>query len=418
MATPEEKLSFLNNIPETATTQSTDAQQKLHELLLSDTKGGKLYKYRTVNKKNLKCLEDGTLYCALPSSFNDPFDCKIGYTFHGLYDAKFGTELDRFSTAFGKYISVLDGNLSLSDCLDSEKPLIEKLLKNKRLSYFFGEICCKAKTQEEVSELTRNNSFVIPDILTVFMEDESFAQYLSIMQSMLPKLLESIQPDGILKQSSDNLSFDDFAAANGITDDADEVDKVYLLTNKIAPEKAKETDSVMKTLRNGEMKVSDKMLNLFRIGCLATDFKNRLMWSHYANSHKGFCIEYDFSGTDSFTMEHLPMPIFYSTERPLIPWKAAIENTPENVAETSKQIMVGLLTKDKAWEYENEWRILILGTSEPLIQMPPISCIYLGANINIQNKGRILKIAREKDIPVKQMTVDRGAYKLHAKPIS
>ena len=89
MATPEEKLSFLNNIPETATTQSSDAQQKLHELLLSDAKGGKLYKYRTVNKKNLKCLENGTLYCALPNSFNDPFDFKIGYTFHGLYDAKF-----------------------------------------------------------------------------------------------------------------------------------------------------------------------------------------------------------------------------------------------------------------------------------------------------------------------------------------
>lgn len=141
------------------------------------------------------------------------------------------------------------------------------------------------------------------------------------------------------------------------------------------------------------------------------------MWSHYSDAHKGYCIEYDFSGTDSYTMEHLPLPIVYSTERVQIPWKAAMDNTPQNIEEANTQIMTGLLTKDNAWEYENEWRIMLPATADPILKMPPVTCIYLGANINKQNRGRILKIAKAKGVPVKQMTVDRGEYELHAEQI-
>ena len=30
------------------------------------------------------------------------------------------------------------------------------------------------------------------------------------------------------------------------------------------------------------------------------------MWSHYADSHKGFCIEYDYSQVDEETLNKLP----------------------------------------------------------------------------------------------------------------
>ena len=49
--------------------------------------------------------------------------------------------------------------------------------------------------------------------------------------------------------------------------------------------------------------------------------------------------------------------------------------------------------------------------------MPPISCIYLGANIENDNKIKIMNIAKKFNIPVKQMTIDRGKYALHAKDI-
>ena len=75
---------------------------------------------------------------------------------------------------------------------------------------------------------------------------------------------------------------------------------------------------------------------------------------------------------------------------------------------------MGLLTKDKEWEYENEWRILIGATEDSEFAMPKVSCIYLGASIEKENRDKIVAIAKKQDIPVKQMKVDRGAYDLHA----
>ena len=137
------------------------------------------------------------------------------------------------------------------------------------------------------------------------------------------------------------------------------------------------------------------------------------MWSHYADSHKGFCIEYDFSAQ----MELLPFPIYYSSERPLIPWKAALNNSPENVREATAELMLGVLTKDSAWEYENEWRLLMPADKPADVVMPKVTCVYLGAAISTRNKNKIIKIARLLNIPVKQMKVDRGAYQLHAEPV-
>lgn len=416
MASAEEKLSFIQSIPNAAKNME-DAQSVLHALLMSDTNNGKLYKYRTVNKKNLRCLDDGTMYCALPDSFNDPFDCKIGYTFKGLYDAKYGTELDRLEKVLEKYIAVLDGRISISDCSDSERPVIERLVKNERLSAFFKSNRGVAKTPEEESQLIKNNAFVLTDLLTPLMENPEFAPHLGIIESWMQRIIQSIQPDGVMKLSEGQSTFDDFAAANGITDDTDEIGKVFLLSRKLAPDKEKEAASVQKTLKNGDEQIEKRMKEQFRIGCLVTDYKNRLMWSHYADAHKGFCIEYDFSGTDSYTLEHLPLPIVYSTDRPQIFWKAAIEKTPENIDEAKKQLLIGLLKKDKAWEYENEWRIMLPASDDQFFKMPPITSIYLGACMNKHNRSLIINKARAKGIPVKQMSLDRGAFDLHANNI-
>ena len=91
-----------------------------------------------------------------------------------------------------------------------------------------------------------------------------------------------------------------------------------------------------------------------------------------------------------------------------------INVTVENVEEAYVEIMMGLLTKDKEWEYENEWRILIGATEDSELVMPKVSCIYLGASIEKENRDKIIAIAKRQNIPVKQMKVDRGAYDLHA----
>lgn len=64
-----------------------ESKMELKQLLLKDTNGGKLYKYRSFDKDgySLKNLEEGTLHCSLVEAFNDPFDSKFGYSFEALY---------------------------------------------------------------------------------------------------------------------------------------------------------------------------------------------------------------------------------------------------------------------------------------------------------------------------------------------
>ena len=138
------------------------------------------------------------------------------------------------------------------------------------------------------------------------------------------------------------------------------------------------------------------------------------MWSHYADSHTGFCIEYDFNNIKWENLLVYPLPVLYSKERPLIPY---YNWGGKDIEKAKKDLMIGLLTKDIVWSYENEWRFIISKQDKTELVMPPISCIYLGANIENDNKIKIMNIAKKFNIPVKQMTIDRGKYALHAKDI-
>lgn len=80
----------------------------------------------------------------------------------------------------------------------------------------------------------------------------------------------------------------------------------------------------------------------FRVYCLSPKPDNLLMWSHYADKHKGLCLEFD---TDN--------PIFggaweveYHIEYPYRPWNAELD------------VVRLALTKAKCWEYEEEYRLL------------------------------------------------------------
>ena len=393
-----------------------ELQRQLHTFLLRDTNGGKLYKYRSFDKDgySLKNLQDGTLHCSKADAFNDPFDCKIGVTFHSLYAAKYDAEFDVVCGILEKYLGVLHNDIQIEDCSVDEQRVINKLLSSDILNDFLMNNDDKAETQEEMALLLTNNYFVVVELMQIVLSDEVFRDSLGICVDMLPRMLERVSPEGMLLISSEDASFEDYARANGVVEDTDEVGLTMLLSQKLYPEHNGAVEDVQRLLDEMDSKLAEKMKNLFLVGCLCTSYKNRLMWSHYADSHKGFCIEYDFSEPEDEVLSKLPLPVFYSENRPLVPWKAAIDNSVENMEEAYAEIMMGLLTKDKEWEYENEWRILIGATEDSEFKMPRVSCIYLGASIEKENRDKVIAIAKERNIPVKQMKVDRGAYDLHA----
>ena len=337
---------------------------------------------------------------------------KIGITLSSIIQAKYETEFDIMMEIYNKFLLYIKEGLDIEACTYDERRIIKKLLSNEKIMNFatkdYGDI-----TEEQVAEILYKNGDIIIDLLQIFADDEMFSNSLGICQKMIPQLIEKISPDGMLLMSKSDATFEDFAKANGVTEDTDEIELTMFMSQKMYPEHEIARQDVTHLINDKIFQINSKLVELFLIGCLCTDYKNRLMWSHYADSHRGFCIKYDFSELTDQINNYLPLPIYYTNDRPTIPWNVTFENTQDNLSEATAQIMLGLLTKDNAWEYENEWRILIPSTNGTEFKMPKISCVYLGVAINEDNRQKILKIAEEK-----QMKVDRVIYELHAEKIS
>lgn len=76
------------------------------------------------------------------------------------------------------------------------------------------------------------------------------------------------------------------------------------------------------------------------IGHAGDPRRNLLMWAHYAESHRGFVIEF----RPDFMTEPLK-EVKYATERPLLTFEDIDQNRDDFY-----------LCKSREWHYENEWR--------------------------------------------------------------
>jgi len=105
----------------------------------------------------------------------------------------------------------------------------------------------------------------------------------------------------------------------------------------------------------GSEKHKNSMLTQVGVLCLSRDPTSVLMWSHYAEFHKGFVVEFKIpvSGYREDALKPginlIPFPITYSSDRPVI------EYGKESDQET---IDKALLTKFEAWSYEEEMRVI------------------------------------------------------------
>lgn len=406
------KQSFLLSLIARISKNDNEAQEELNRFFMEVT-NGKVYKYRSFDAEghSLDNLKNGTLYCSPPSAFNDPFECKLGLDIQTMMAAKSGIEIGDIGTIFEHFICVYNGKAGITDYAAAEQSVIRKWLNSEALDLLLKNAQNSENEEQLLKILSQNTDWII-DLLQGATEDTQISQALhgsrKTLNAVLKDRLTQISLDSPLLPLELNKIY-------GTSYDADEISTAALINDKYHPEKHGDTVRMQNTFSEIEMQLKDKLENLFWVGCLAEDYKNRLMWSHYADSHKGFCVEYDFSLSDLASI--VPLPVCYSDDRVMMPWDAVFRKNDENIQKASEQMMLALLTKDTIWEYENEWRILIPQSAGRNLKMPPITCIYIGAMCEETNKRKLIEIAAELDIPVKQMVIDRGKYLLHVADI-
>ena len=398
-----------------------ESKLELKQLLLKDTNGGKLYKYRSFDKDgySLKNLEEGTLHCSLVEAFNDPFDSKFGYSFETLYkemSRDYEKEISEKMYIFEQAIYVLKGDKEIKDFNKEEQRKINKLLQNRKIIDFW-EAFKKENADKDKISLEDNKNNIIQLIMIALLDGDS-KQYNGVDEGLLKLILDNMNEQSMDILANEDFNMNEFAIANGITKDVDEISLISEVWKKLCPQLKKILEKVLKIFCDKCSEIDSYINKLYLVGCLSSDFKNRLMWSHYADCHKGFCIEYDFSALEKIQNDQYLLPVLYDNKRPLFPWSIAFDQSESSIKEAQKKILLSLLTKDNVWSYEKEWRIFIRKQRSSELIMPPITCIYLGARIDNESKNAIINIANKHNIPVKQMQLDRVTYDLHAEDIT
>lgn len=286
----------------------------------------------------------------------------------------------------------------------------------------------------------RNGYHISDEGMKIVLESDpkGFKEEFKLTRRQMDKLKKS---DKIIRDLSR------FMAKNGNYEHENHKDSPKEVRDLSKPKQIREiSKSLEKDFRDHTVNF-DKLKENLLVSCFSEDNKSILMWSHYAQEHKGFCVQYDFKslGNTSHLTRNL-FPIFYNSKLFMI--DDYIYNTHEKFKSVFSSYMKGIdlksirgveiqlpegnmssnnmylfyasLIKFEGWEYEQEWRYVLPFEKEEkpvCIKVPKPVAIYLGAKSDKKNKNILLKIAKEKNIDVYQMEMDSSKFALEPKSI-
>lgn len=137
---------------------------------------------------------------------------------------------------------------------------------------------------------------------------------------------------------------------------------------------------------------------------LAASAEPVLMWSHYANAHKGVCFR--FRATRDFPFFARAQPVEYKSQRPVI---NLIRDSPQ------AQVDKAVLTKADFWSYENEWRIVEHDLGPGVHRFPPetLDGIVFGAKCEPAWIQKVKVLVSGRNIELLQAHFSKHEFRIH-----
>lgn len=187
--------------------------------------------------------------------------------------------------------------------------------------------------------------------------------------------------------------------------------KFIKITNWLSRFFGKKTNEALLEVYSSLENLLSKNQNL-GIFSLSKTFKDELLWAHYANKHKGFCIEYDLNLLlESFNPEKAySYSVIYKNKVPEISF-FDLSKKDDSILRKMSSI------KSRRWEYEKEYRIITNNYGEQQYNFNALKSIYFGMRIDSIEKDSIFKTLKERDIKFYQMQRIENSYKFEGKQI-
>ncbi|WP_321515513.1 DUF2971 domain-containing protein [Marinifilum fragile] len=324
-----------------------------------------LFRFYSPTSANISDIQNRRIWLSHPSSFNDPFDCNIGY--------------------------------------DSEE------FEKKCLIDFINKMGC-VKEKDKAKGFTND-------------------EFNRIKRSQLGDFFYW------------TTKYENYSSA-----------KWYILSKKNKDFKQLVDEELNSKLKEVDKKVESLKSTNIRISCFSQfkdheEFNNQiLMWSHYADDHKGFCVEYDLgflkeetkleldyleflNDTDSYLKERMIatikaslFPVEYTSQRINIPItrlrKLRIDNKGLLVKDNGIEELVykTFIVKSSRWNYEKEWRLIVdenisnyYGNKIPF---PYAKKIYLGCKASTELIETMMEIGNNLDVEVYLQKMDGKKFTL------
>ena len=141
---------------------------------------------------------------------------------------------------------------------------------------------------------------------------------------------------------------------------------------------------------------------------LSQTYNHELLWAHYANSHKGYCVEYelDLLLDNTKFRNGYHFPILYKKTPPLY------DNGHINNIEVMVKEIVGV--KSECWKYEEEYRITTDLSGPHIYDYKALKSIYFGLRMSDLQKRRIMSCLKGRGVKYYQMQQISKTYKFSA----
>ncbi len=170
----------------------------------------------------------------------------------------------------------------------------------------------------------------------------------------------------------------------------------------------------VKVLEKNWIESISSVRNNVRVCCLSSVNDSVMMFSHYADSHKGICLEFKVVDDPFFSELNYvryvdKIPVFH----PFI----------EDVSLAQRELVeIEVLTKSKTWCYEEEWRVIKSGPNPSIHKFPVeiLTSIIFGYQTPKEDKLLIAKIIdkREASIQLKDAVKKEKSFDIEIRPYS
>ncbi len=365
------------------------------------------------------------IYHNKPSFFNDPYDCVFGISTNAFFRELLGyfTEIK----GVGEALKLLETNTNIFNLGDVYDEL-EKIDINANIKNFVKFILDTSKNVVEKQNQFDINQGILDFSKRIMGEPEIFYEFLKpfVANKIDKDKLAISMKDMQEKIGVENLSKVKVDPLNIRLKDFEEMSELAGIAPGFKQAEKKINDSV----NDFNKKIFGFIDETFGVASLTTRYNDPLMWSHYALSHTGICIEYDFEEylENLEDTKMILFPITYSENRVTIDQKFLDKIDLKNIEKKGRKDMLkiffeGLYTKNTVWKYEDEWRSIVLlkrNTDNYLrkIDFNKITAIYLGNKMKEETVKALINIIEINNdlnnVSVFKMINDISEYKTSA----